>query len=437
MSEKKDKKNDELSVIQISDLITGTVIETPLYDDKMTLLLAKGSTITKENKQALINRGISEVMGNASELGMATNVENQNSATNASVSFDTETTNKIDQIIESGLLQVKNEGDPFKKKMKSYGKKVYDTDQSLRLDKSHATNEEMLEDVMSSVEETGEVDGFVMTSIASGYLNEMEVDSENVLTSIQSQFRKYKPSTQAIECCLLAMALGIEMDLDEENVRILGIAGLIHDVGMLKVPKEIREATHRLSAIEMLEIHKHPIYSLELLQKDPSLPNIIPLIAYQVHERLNGTGYPRQRRGQTIHKLARIVQVADEYVSMTSPVNGQLPVMRYSAMECLIKKSKKKDVDPDVVRSLLNALSLFPIGSYVSLNDESTAKVIRSNRESYIKPIVMRVSDAQENASDATDESNLIDLMTDEEFSIAKVKPTPGREEIKWNELEN
>jgi len=105
-------------------------------------------------------------------------------------------------------------------------------------------------------------------------------------------------------------------------------------------------------------------------------------------------------------------------------------MMAYAAMETLLRQAQHWRADPVVVRSLLHVLSLFPIGSYVTLTDGSAACVIRSNRTNFTQPIVIRVQDKEGNSVDTDDDCNLIDL-SESDLSIVQALPTPGRIETR------
>src|SRR5690606_15497605 len=127
---------------------------------------------------------------------------------------------------------------------------------------------------------------------------------DNVLTTRVPTFHNEELAARGLETSLLAMAIGIEMGLDADNTRMLGIAALVHDWGMALIPEHIRNPTRPLTPVERLELQKHPIYSLGMLQSVSSLPPAVSVIAYQVHESPNGRGYPRGRTGSSIHLLA-------------------------------------------------------------------------------------------------------------------------------------
>src|SRR5437764_11964815 len=162
---------------------------------------------------------------------------------------------------------------------------------------------------------------------------------------------------------------------------------------MAHVDPVICNARRVLSRAEFLEVQKHPIYTLEILRTLSGIPNIVPLICYQVHERPNGTGYPRGRSRDTIHPCARILQVADSYLALTSERSFRQALMPHAAMECLLRQASDNLIDGDAFRGLLRVLSLFPIGSLVKLSDGSTARVLRRNGTNYQSPIVLIVED--------------------------------------------
>jgi HD-GYP domain-containing protein (c-di-GMP phosphodiesterase class II) len=175
-----------------------------------------------------------------------------------------------------------------------------------------------------------------------------------------------------------------------------------------------------LNQIEFLEITKHCSITFELLQKMPDVPTGARMVAYQLHERFDGSGYPRQRRGAQIHPLARIAMVADMFVAMISPRPHRPPILPYKAMEFILHSTKLGKFDPDVVRGLLQTVGLFPIGSYVLLSDHRTARVIRAHRELFNRPVV----EIQPNDGPPA-EPEVVDLAAMPGLEIIRALPIP------------
>ena len=108
--------------------------------------------------------------------------------------------------------------------------------------------------------------------------------------------------------------------------------------------------------------------------------------------------------------------------------------MPYAAMEAILREASMKSVDVDVARALLRVLSLFPIGSYVALNDRSVARVLRRNGDNYSSPVVQVVIDGSGNSIDSNHGSAVI-VTGEGGVAIAQALPTPGRNELSSAEL--
>lgn len=149
----------------------------------------------------------------------------------------------------------------------------------------------------------------------------------------------------------LACAIAKEMDLPEEQISGIYMAGIVHDIGKIHIPAEILTKPGELNKIELSMINTHPQLSYDIL-KTIEFPWPIARIVHQHHERINGSGYPLGLSGEDILFEARILAVADvvEAIATRRPYRPALGVDK--AMEEI---SQKKDVcyDSDVVDACL------------------------------------------------------------------------------------
>lgn len=416
----------QLVRVRVSSLITGRALRFPIYDQEGLLLLAEGQVITSKFKELLTSRNIEEIQVNPDEVAnialIATAAQQPKTAL-----LDNEITKKLDAIIESGALFVSNIGPAVRDSIQKHGCKAYDPAERQKIIDQHKQISEDLNDMMQDALHGRPLDGNKLLRATAMYLGSMTADIENVLTAAQAIGRDATLSQHCIQTSLLAMAIGIEMQLDVENTRTLGLCGLVHDWGMIRIPEAIRNAPRRLTAAEFMEIKKHPMYVLDFLERAVEIPAIVPLVCYQIHERPNGTGYPRERQKGAIHSFARILSVADQYVALTSPRPYRAPLMPYAAMECLLRQAKVRAVDANVVRALLQVNSLFPIGSFVALNDASVARVLRRSGTSYATPIVQLLQRAD--GEPFKDDGPIIDLCNNS-LHVVQALPTPGSDEI-------
>lgn len=216
---------------------------------------------------------------------------------------------------------------------------------------------------------------------------------------------------------LLCMIIAARMDMTRDQVLEVGLGGLLADVGMLRVPRDLRLSEGSLAPIELAEVERHPLYGLDCLSNLTGLSPQSAIVAYQSHERCDGSGYPRRRHTLYIHPYARIAMIADTYAAMTRPRPYRPATLPYLAAETVLVESSDRRFDRDVVRAFLDCIGLFPIGSIVELTDGTRAKVLRPNPGLQTKPIVMKVRD------DDAPTGDVLDLSKEDGLTIITALP--------------
>jgi len=145
----------------------------------------------------------------------------------------------------------------------------------------------------------------------------------------------------------LAIAIVRETGLTEDQVHVLRLAGMVHDLSKIRVPAEILSKPGRLTDIEMSLIKRHPKTGNDIL-KEIKFPWSIARIVLEYHERIDGSGYPHALRGDAILLESRILAVADGVEAMAShrPYRSGLGV---DAALAEIAKGRGQLYDPPVV----------------------------------------------------------------------------------------
>jgi HD-GYP domain-containing protein (c-di-GMP phosphodiesterase class II) len=210
------------------------------------------------------------------------------------------------------------------------------------------------------------------------------------------------PARHSTHVAQLSLALGVQLGLDVPTLRELVIGALVHDAGMLLLDRSVFDGPHVLTPVAFLEVTKHSILVFDMLRDVSAIPKRSAFIAYQVHERCDGSGYPRRRVGNQIHFLSRIAAVADTYVALVSPRQHRPAMMPYHAMERVLRDAARGLYDRDVVRAMLRVLSLFPIGSYIQLKDGREGRVLRAG-DDYTRPVVEVYDPAKPGAPEVLD----------------------------------
>jgi HD-GYP domain-containing protein (c-di-GMP phosphodiesterase class II) len=173
---------------------------------------------------------------------------------------------------------------------------------------------------------------------------------------------------------ILSIIIGSYLKLAGYRLIELGIAAILHEAGMIRLPPETYMNNRGLSAEERRVIHAHPAMGYNIL-KSFNLPLAITIPALEHHERENGSGYPRQLTGDKISLYSKIIAVACSYEAQTSRRPHKKAKDGFEGMMDLLK-NEGKQYDDTVVRALVFSLSLYPIGLYVLLSNGKKGQVV-------------------------------------------------------------
>jgi len=177
-----------------------------------------------------------------------------------------------------------------------------------------------------------------------------------------------------------AKTVGIKGDLLNQY----GMAGLMHDIGKMKIPLNILNKPGKLSDDEFALIQNHVVEGLEILNKDRSVSDIVLKVTAEHHERLDGSGYPNGLSGDQISLAGQMAAIVDVFDAMSSDrifVSGIPPVVAINE----IFKSRANHFKEDLVNKFINFIGIYPVGTLVKLESNRTAVVIESN---HLRPII-------------------------------------------------
>lgn len=164
--------------------------------------------------------------------------------------------------------------------------------------------------------------------------------------------------------------IGKWLALGKEEIDLLVVAGLVHDVGKTKIPAEILDAPRKLSLSEFEVMKMHPIYSYELLSKDERFSNSVKLAARHHHEKMNGSGYPDRINAGKISLFAKITAVSDIYDAMVSKRSYKEAKNPFTIISRLANK-QFSELDMTLVRAFVKHMPAELVGKSVLLSDGS------------------------------------------------------------------
>jgi HD-GYP domain-containing protein (c-di-GMP phosphodiesterase class II) len=193
-------------------------------------------------------------------------------------------------------------------------------------------------------------------------------------------------ATHSVRSTIIAIIIGTYLKLPNHRLLELGVAAIVHEVGMLKLPSSMYMNDRPLTENEKKAIVTHPVLGYSML-KSLDFPLPICLAALEHHERENATGYPRRLTGDKISLYSKIISVACSYEALSSKRPHKEEKDGYTGMLELLK-NEGKQYDETVVKALVLSLSIYPIGLYVLLSNNKKGQVVDVNPENPRFPIV-------------------------------------------------
>ena len=190
-----------------------------------------------------------------------------------------------------------------------------------------------------------------------------------------------------VNTSILAVKIAQGASCRVEELPWIGLAACLHDVGMVIVPRRILEKPDGLTAEETALMRRHPEKGFHILQSLGSEFEWLANVAMQEHEREDGSGYPRELKGENIHEYAKVVGLADTYEALTHfrPYRPAKPAFDTSRNLLTTDRTKFPN---HLLRGLIHGLSTFPVGTYVRLNNSEAARVVATNPSFPLRPVV-------------------------------------------------
>ncbi|MFD0672973.1 HD-GYP domain-containing protein [Cohnella sp. GCM10027633] len=198
--------------------------------------------------------------------------------------------------------------------------------------------------------------------------------------------------THSLNVCVYTSLLGIANGYDHEQLMTLGIGAMLHDVGKTQISMQVLLKPGALSKQEYDEMKRHTERGYYLLKDEPNIPLIAAHCAYQHHERINGSGYPRGLKGGDIHDFAKLIGIVDSYDAMTSHRIYKDAMLPHQAVEVLYTGSDTL-YDTDMLKLFRDKVAIYPIGITVKLNTGQIAVVVDINSAVAHRPIVRVITD--------------------------------------------
>jgi putative nucleotidyltransferase with HDIG domain len=225
--------------------------------------------------------------------------------------------------------------------------------------------------------------------------------------------------------CVLAIAFGRHLHMTEEDLRLLGLCGLLHDVGKMRIPSEILDKPGSLTEDEFVVMKQHTVIGHELLERQSEgLHHLALDVVLNHHERPDGGGYPRGLGEGEIAEFARIISVVDAYDAITSN-RCYAPEQPSADAQKIIFQNRGSQFDEEVALQFIQAIGPYPPGTLVELRNGMVGIVLAGKPRFRHLPTVLLLRDANKQPmEERTVELDLTDSGTlSKEFLIRRTWP--------------
>lgn len=291
----------------------------------------------------------------------------------------------------------------YKRKLKANGiTEIYIEDEiSKNLHVPEVVHEEIISEakrkiklMMNNPSIKTSIDGFQVMKIVEKIIADILLNKDIVANLSDIRSVDDYTFSHSVNVCILSLIIGIGFGYSGDKLRELGVGSILHDIGKVMISQEILKKPVQLSSKEFEEIKKHTIYGYELLKKTKGITMMASHISLGHHERLDGSGYPYQLRGNDIHKAARIVAVSDVYDALTTDRVYRKKLMPHEVID-YITSLASYHFDQEVVDVFIRYIAYYPVGTGVILNTGEKGIVKKYNKKYPTRPVVRVVMDAE------------------------------------------
>lgn len=242
------------------------------------------------------------------------------------------------------------------------------------------------------------------------------LQSNRLLLMALEPYERFELAAHCVNVSLLTGKVAMGLGWRLERVLQAIEAGLVHDIGMARLPERLLLKEGKLTEEEWALVHQHPTLGAAIVERMGEEYEWLRRAVVQEHERMNGQGYPAGLSGAEIDEIARIIAVADVFEAFSHPRTYRSLFTSYEALEQVVGL-REESLSGEVVAALVDEISAFPLDSFVLLSTGEIGRVVSTNPTNLMRPTVETVWDPLWRP---VEQPRLLDLSADTSVSVTR-----------------
>ena len=204
-------------------------------------------------------------------------------------------------------------------------------------------------------------------------------------------------NNHSLAVCTLAMIIGQTLGYDLMKLHELATGALLHDIGLLQLPRHLFRTSAPLSGEDLATFHQHPRLGAIAIEAQRDFPQTVRQVAAEHHVTPDGQGYPSETSAGSAAEASRIVMIADRYDELLTGFGGLRPLPSHAAIQQLFKEGEFGRLDLGLVSLFIKLVGIYPVYSFVELNTKERGMITTINPATLHQPIVALTYDGAGN----------------------------------------
>ncbi len=195
-------------------------------------------------------------------------------------------------------------------------------------------------------------------------------------------------ANHGMDVCVLTLILAVENSCTESEMEALGLGALLHDIGFVRLPRNLYRKAAPLTEQEQVLMRQHPQLATTVLAQVNRIPETVAQIISQHHEFQDGSGFPKIVKQGGLSPLTQLMALADTYDDLVTTRYGRPALLPHDAIRQLFVLGAKGRYDKNLVEVAIKVLGVYPLGSLIKLSTNECAVVVGLNHEDRLRPRV-------------------------------------------------